>query len=89
MYFKMDTKSKIDIIMRQTNYKESEAIQKLLEFNDDHLSVIREYMGISEQKQQKISSINQEIYRQLRKKHTSIMKDYEVRVEKGEAKKVF
>lgn len=85
----MDTKNKIDIIMRQTNYKESEAFQKLLEFNNDHLSVIREYMGISEQKHQKISSINQEIYKQLRNKHTSIMKDYEDRVKKGEAKKVF
>ena len=36
-------------------------------------------------KNQPIVSVNQEIYKQLRNRHNNNMKDYYVRVEKGEA----
>ena len=46
-------------------------------------------MGIPEKKNQPIVSVNQEIYKQLRNRHNNNMKDYYVRVEKGEAKQLF
>ena len=80
---------KLQIIMRQTDYTEETAMQKLNEFNYDHLQVIRDFLGIAEKKTPVITSINQEIYKQLRNKHNNNMKEYYVRVEKGEAKKLF
>jgi len=57
---------KIKIIVRQTNYTEDEAKLKIQE--SDYLSVIKEYMGSKpiEKKQINNSSLNQEIYRQIR-----------------------
>jgi hypothetical protein len=81
--------TKIDIILRQINYTENIAKIKLKEFNFDHIAVIRDYLKIPEQKTQKIVSINQEIYKQLRKQHETNMKDYYSRVEKGDAKQLF
>ena len=56
---------KIQIVLRQTDYTEEIAKQKLQEFSWDHLAVIRNYFGISEKKTQPIVSVNQEIYKQL------------------------
>jgi len=58
---------KIQIIISQTNYTEEEAIKKLQE-HGDHIHVIKEYLGIDLQpKPQPIKSINQEIYKCIRK----------------------
>ena len=64
------------------------ATEKLKEFNYDHMAVIRAYFGIPEKKVQPIKSVNQEIYKQLRYKLDSNMRNYQERVEKGEAKKI-
>lgn len=58
----------IDRIMSQTNYTEEEAKYKLTLFNLDYMRVLKDYMGIPEKKQEKVKSVNQEIFRQLRKK---------------------
>jgi hypothetical protein len=52
------------------------------------MAVIRAYFGIPEKKSQPIKSVNQEIYKQLRYKLDSNMRNYQERVEKGEAKKI-
>ena len=76
-------------IMTQTNYTKEEATNKLILFNYDYIKVIKDYMNIPEKKTEpKIKSVNQEIYKQLRSKLDSNMRDYQVRVEKGEAKKI-
>jgi len=80
---------KLQIVLRQTDYTEEIAKQKLTDFNWDHLAVIRNYLGIPEKKTQPIVSVNQEIYKQLRNRHNDNMKEYYVRVEKGEVKKLF
>ena len=79
---------KIQIIMRQTNYSEEIAKEKLLQYNFNEISVIKSYLGINETKTSQVKSINQEIYKQLRHKLDSNMRDYQVRVEKGEVKKI-
>jgi hypothetical protein len=64
-------------VMSQTNYTEEEAKDKLRLFNCDYMRVIRDYMGIPEKKEEKkVKSVNQEIYRQLRTKLDTSMKDY-------------
>ena len=78
----------VQIIMRQTDYTEEIAKEKLKEFNYDHIAVIKSYLGVTDKKVQPIKSVNQEIYKQLRYRHDSNMRNYQERVEKGEARKL-
>ena len=79
---------KIQKVMRQTDYTEEMAREKLKLFNNDEILVIKSYLGISDKKVQPIKSVNQEIYKQLRYRLDSNMRNYQERVEKGEAKKI-
>jgi hypothetical protein len=79
---------KVDIILRQTDYTQEKAIEKLKEFNYDEIKVIRDYFGIADKKEQPINSINQEIYKQIRYRLNSNMREYQERVDKGESKKI-
>lgn len=56
----------LNIVMSQTTYTEEEATQKLNEYNNDYMKVIREYIGVQEKKETPITSINQEIFKQIR-----------------------
>jgi hypothetical protein len=67
----------VQIVLRQTNYSEAEAKDKLKEFNNDAILVIKSYFGIAEKKApEKVKSVNQEIYKQFRLKLDSSMKEY-------------
>tara|TARA_B100000073_G_C23287996_1_gene393347 strand:+ start:190 stop:390 length:201 start_codon:yes stop_codon:yes gene_type:complete len=58
-----------DVVMRQTDYDEATATNKLQEHDGDFKAVIREFLGISNlQKKPKNNpkSTQQEIYKQLR-----------------------
>ena len=67
----------VQIVLRQTNYSEAEARDKLKEFNNDAILVIKSYFGIAEKKApEKVKSVNQEIYKQFRLKLDSSMKEY-------------
>ena len=64
-------------IMTQTNYTKEEATNKLILFNYDYIKVIKDYMNIPEKnKKQKVKSVNQEIFKQIRIKLDNSMKDY-------------
>jgi len=69
-------KEKIAIITRQTSYTQEEAEDKLTEYQGDHIKVIKIYMGIKENKEKPVVSINQEIYRQLRNKMNDSVREY-------------
>lgn len=73
---KEETQEKINIILRQTNYETLEARNKLIENNWDHISVIKKYLGITDKKEKKSASMNQEIYRQLRHKMDDSVREY-------------
>jgi hypothetical protein len=79
---------KIQVILRQTDYTEEMALEKLKDNNFDEIKTIKSYFGIKEKKPTQIKSVNQEIYKQIRYKLDSNMRDYNVRVERGEVKKV-
>ena len=82
-------KEKVALVMRQTDYNEEKALEKLKEHEYNEITVVKEYLGVPIKKTAApIKSINQEIYKQLRNKLDSNMRDYHVRVEKGEAKKI-
>ena len=78
----------VQIIMRQTDYSEELAKEKLKEFNYDHIAVIKSYLGVPDKKVEPVKSLNQEIYKQLRHRLDSNMRNYHERVEKGEARKL-
>jgi hypothetical protein len=75
---KMDEIDKyLKYIMTQTNYSEEVAKAKLHEFNNDYMMILKEYMGIPIKKDtNKIKSVNQEIYKQIRYNLDQTMKDY-------------
>lgn len=64
-----------EIVQRQTSYTFAESIEKLSQHNNDHIEVIKEYMGIKP-KEKKVKSINQEIFKQIRYKLDNSMKEY-------------
>jgi hypothetical protein len=57
----------MDIIVAQTNYTPEEASELLEKYNGDYMAVIRNYLGVPPPKPKPVISINQEIYRMLRK----------------------
>jgi hypothetical protein len=61
---------KINIIMTQTIYSYNETIEKLKLHNFNYINVIKEYIGSNNvnNPNDSIISINQEIYKQIRKK---------------------
>uniref|UniRef100_A0A6C0KZC5 Uncharacterized protein n=1 Tax=viral metagenome TaxID=1070528 RepID=A0A6C0KZC5_9ZZZZ len=62
---------KMGIVSRQTGYDEQTIRQKLIDNNYDHMKIIKEYLGLDineTNKSSKINSVNQEIYKQIRKK---------------------
>jgi hypothetical protein len=61
---------KIGIISRQTDYDEETIRQKLIDSDYDHLKIIKEYLGLNKEEnvELKSKSVNQEIYKQIRKK---------------------
>jgi hypothetical protein len=64
-------------IMAQTNYTEEVAREKLKIFNYNFMRVLKDYMGIPEKKESnKIKSVNQEIYKQIRYNLDQTMKEY-------------
>jgi hypothetical protein len=80
---------KVNMIIRQTDYTEEKAIEKLRQFGFNEISVIKDYMGITEKKAPvKIASVNQAIYKQLRTYLNGAMSDYHERVDKGEVTKI-
>jgi len=81
---------KVQKIMRQTDYSQEIATEKLKEYGFDEIATIKAYLGVPEKKNSisKVKSVNQEIYKQLRNKLDSSMRDYQGRVERGEVKKV-
>ena len=70
---------KIQMILRQTDYDETFAREKLIEQSGDHIKVIKTYMGITDKKVVPKKSVNQEIYKQLRSKLDDSMKAYNVK----------
>lgn len=61
-------KSVIELVVRQTNYSEAEARQHLELFDFNYIKVIREYMGLSNNKSEErgLTSTNQAIYKEIR-----------------------
>lgn len=59
---------KLGIVARQTDYDEETIKQKLIDYDYDHMKIIKEYLGLDKKVQDKSLSVNQEIYRQIRKK---------------------
>ena len=60
----------ITLIMRQTSYTEEMAKQKLEEWDNDYVSVIKESFGLKKKnidETKEIDSINQDIYKNIRK----------------------
>jgi hypothetical protein len=81
-----EIQEKVEMILRQTDYSEEEAKNKLKDHNYNHISVIKAYLGIAEKKEPPIKTVNQEIYKQIRYRLDSNMREYNLRKERDETK---
>ena len=74
---------KVEIIMRQTNYDKDLATKKLLEWDNNYMNVIREYMNPSFQNKKvgKKKSIQQNVISEIRNFMDNVSIDYEQRKE--------
>ena len=74
---------KIQMVLRQTDYTADQAKEKLEAFDYNEINVIKDYMGIDIKKQEsnnkQSSSINQQIYKQIRTKLDGSMREYRVK----------
>jgi len=61
-----EIQEKIQMILRQTDYSEEEASNKLKDHNYNHIQVIKSYLGITEKKEPPKKTVDQEIYKQIR-----------------------
>jgi hypothetical protein len=81
-----EIQEKVEMILRQTDYSEEEAKNKLKDHNYNHIQVIKSYLGITEKKEPPIKTVNQEIYKQIRYRLDSNMREYNLRKERDETK---
>lgn len=81
-----EIQEKVEMILRQTNYTEEQAKNKLKEFNYDHIQVVKSYLGITEKKAPPVKTVNQEIYKQIRYQLDLTMREYNLRKERDETK---
>ena len=82
----------IEMVMRQTNLSFDEASERLKAHNNNYIIVIKEALGINNDNNKKITSVNQEIYTEIRglmdnaseryRKHQEIEKQKEIIIEK-------
>jgi hypothetical protein len=86
MSSEQDLSNKIDIVMRQTNYTDTEAHAQLELYNLDPILVIRKFLGISDAppKVVKPVSLNQETYKQIRLQLDSGIREFNQRALKKE-----
>ena len=82
-----ELQEKIQVIMRQTDYNEETAKEKLIESGYDHLAVIKIFLGIPDKKEQPVKNLNQERYRQIRYKLDANMREYNQRKDTEQATK--
>lgn len=75
----------IKIIINQTTYNYDEAKEQLLSQNNDVMKVIRKYLGVKVKKKE-FTSVNQEIYKQMRFKLDDTMRDFNTRKENNETR---
>ena len=80
----MDNNEQVDIIMRQTNYTYDVAEQKLKEYNNNVIEVIRDYMKpnnktTTDKAVEHKKTKNQQIYKEIR----TMMDDASARYEKN------
>ena len=67
--------------MRQTNYSYEEASKKLIDNNNDVVLTIKDYFGIKEKERKSTSSLNQEIYKELRQKMNNSIAAYNNKIQ--------
>jgi hypothetical protein len=85
MSTEQELNEKVDIIMRQTNYTETEAHTQLQLCDLDHILVIKTFLGICDKpKIVKPTSLNQETYRQIRLQLDSGVREFNQRALKKE-----
>jgi len=85
----MDKTQIFNIIKNQTNYEDDIIYKKMNEFNNDYITIIKDYMNPNSIKiklQQPYESENQKNYKSIRTLCNTAMKDYNIRKNNGETR---
>lgn len=71
-----DIRKMCGIVQRQTDYTVDQIMDKLIEYDYNHIDIIKDFMGITVKKSYKIESIQQEMYKQMRYKLDAATKNF-------------
>lgn len=82
-------KELVQIILRQTEYTETEAEDKLIEYDYKVMLVLNEYHGIIQKEKEYPTTTNQQIYGEIRNLMDTGAKNFRVEQEKAEQYKKF
>ena len=76
----------IKLVMRQTNYTRKESEERLMEWNNNYINVIKEYINpkFNEKKPKIYKSTNQGVLTEIRGFMDKIDKSYRIRKERSE-----
>tara|TARA_B100000902_G_C27210855_1_gene864276 strand:- start:333 stop:743 length:411 start_codon:yes stop_codon:yes gene_type:complete len=78
-----------DVVMRQTEYTEEQAINKLQEYKYDVIAVVRDFMGINTNKiEAPVKSVNQQIYGEIRNMMDDAASKYRIKKEIDEKREL-
>jgi len=75
-----------DIVMRQTDYNEEQTFEKLKQHNNDITAIVREFLGATTKKNKETTntSVNQQIYSEIRCLMDTAAANYKARKEAEE-----
>lgn len=73
----------IEKIKRQTTLEENDIKSQLINNNYDYMKVIIDHFNIKPKADDRVVSVNQEIYKQIRNKMNVIMDEYQSKSEKA------
>lgn len=73
----------IEKIKRQTTLEENDIKSQLINNNYDYMKVIIDHFNIKPKADDRVVSVNQEIYKQIRNKMNVIMDEYQSKSEKS------
>tara|TARA_E500000178_G_C16572583_1_gene552361 strand:+ start:102 stop:446 length:345 start_codon:yes stop_codon:yes gene_type:complete len=85
----MDNENKLllrDILMRQTEYSEEEAVNKLEEYQYNIKNILNEYYNIIEKPKKTSKSVNQQTYTEIRNMMDTASANYRLTKELNERK---
>jgi hypothetical protein len=78
-----------DVVMRQTDYSEEQTLAKLNEYNNDIMAIVREFMGVINKVKENKTTVNQQVYSEIRGLMDNAAASYKLKKENEGKKQLY